>query len=154
VRVTGSETRPAAPTITSNAFRFRCSVQRGAVVTETFDLGPTRLRVLAATTEATVLEAEIEPGGGSTWHTHTKEDETLLVLEGELVLDDGERHVLLTGDAHVLPRGRRHAFANESDAPARACFFCSPGGLEHFFRAIASGVPADEAATRAGLHFE
>jgi quercetin dioxygenase-like cupin family protein len=120
---------------------------------ETFDLGPTQLHVLAATHEATVLDAEIQPGGGSGWHVHTKEDETVLVLAGELVLDDGDRHVLRPGDAYVLPRGRRHAFANESDAAARVCFFCAPGGLEHFFRAVASGVPAEEAATRAGLSF-
>jgi hypothetical protein len=53
-----------------------------------------------------------------------------------------------------LPRGRRHAFANEGDAAARLYFFCSPGGLERFFRAVASGVPVGEAAARAGLQFE
>jgi quercetin dioxygenase-like cupin family protein len=100
-----------------------------------------------------VLEAEIQPGGGSSWHAHTREDETVLVLEGELVLDDGERNVLRPGDAHVMPRGRRHAFANEGEAPARLYFFCSPGGLEHFFRAIASGIRAEQAATDAGLKF-
>jgi quercetin dioxygenase-like cupin family protein len=120
-------------------------------VSETFELGPTRLRVALAAEEATVLEAEIEPGGGSSWHTHTKEDETVVVLEGELMLNDGERHVLQGGDAHVVPRGRRHAFANEGDASVHVYFFCAPGGLERFFRDIASGVPAQEAASRAGL---
>lgn len=120
-------------------------------MSETFELGPTRLRVALATREATVLEAEIQPGGGSSWHAHTKEDETVLVLEGELVLNDGDRHELRRGDAHVVPRGRRHAFANEGDAPARVYFFCAPGGLEHFFRAVASGIPAEQAASRAGL---
>jgi hypothetical protein len=32
-------------------------------------------------------------------------------------------------------------------------FVCSPGGLEQFFRDLAAGVPADEAARRAGLEF-
>jgi mannose-6-phosphate isomerase-like protein (cupin superfamily) len=41
------------------------------------------------------------------------------VLEGELVLNEGDRHVLQRGDAHVVPRGRRHAFANEGDVPVR-----------------------------------
>ena len=43
-------------------------------VSETFELGPIRLRVALATEEATVLYAEIEPGAGSSWHTHTKEE--------------------------------------------------------------------------------
>jgi hypothetical protein len=30
----------------------------------------------------------------------------------------------------------------------------SPGGLENFFRDIASGLPAEQAAARAGLTFE
>jgi quercetin dioxygenase-like cupin family protein len=122
-------------------------------LSETFELGPTHLRVALAAEEATVLEAEIAPGGGSAWHTHTREDETLVVLEGELVLNDGERHVLRHGDAYVLPRGRRHAFANETDAAVRLYFFCAPGGLEQFFRDIVSDVPAEQAATRAGLSF-
>ena len=122
-------------------------------VSETFDLGPIRLRVALAAEEATVLDAEIEPGAGSSWHTHTKEDETVVVLEGELVLNDGDRHVLQRGDAHVVPRGRRHAFTNEGAASVRVYFFCAPGGLERFFREIVSGVPAEQAAGRAGLTF-
>ena len=114
-------------------------------VSETFELGPIRLRVALAAEEATVLYAEIEPGAGSSWHTHTKEDETVVVLEGELALNDGDRH--------VVPRGRRHAFANEGNASVRMFFFCSPGGLERFFRDIVSGVPAEHAASRAGLTF-
>jgi uncharacterized cupin superfamily protein len=120
---------------------------------ETFDLGPTRLQVVVATEEATVLEGEIQPGGGSSRHTHTREDETVLVVDGELVLDDGERRILAAGGAHVVPRGRRHAFVNESEESVRLYFFCAPGGLERFFRDVTSGVAAEEAAGRAGLVF-
>ncbi len=122
-------------------------------MSEVFDLGPTRLRVIAATEAATVLEGELEPGGGSTWHTHTLEDETIVVIEGALVVNDGERREVEAGNAHVLARGVRHAFANETDAPTRVYFVCTPGGLERFFRDLVSGVPADEAAERAGLEF-
>jgi quercetin dioxygenase-like cupin family protein len=122
-------------------------------VSEVFELGPTRLRVVAATDEATVLEGELQPGGGSTWHTHTLEEETILVVEGTLVVNDGERREVGAGDAHVLRRGVRHAFANETDSLARVYFVCAPGGLERFFRDLANGVPAEEAAKRAGLEF-
>jgi quercetin dioxygenase-like cupin family protein len=123
-------------------------------VSETLDLGPTRLRVAPAANEVTVLEAEIQPKGGSSWHAHTTEDETVVILEGELVLNDGARHVLRRDDAHVVPRGRRHTFVNEGEASVRMYFFCAPGGLERFFRDLASSVPAEQAASRAGLILE
>ena len=125
-------------------------------MSETFDLGPTRVRVVVAGDAATLLELELQPGAGAGWHTHTREDETVAVLEGRLTIDDGARHELAPGEAHVLPRGTRHAFANEGDTPVRAHVFCSPGGLEAFFRAVAAATSdADVAAAgeRAGLVF-
>ena len=122
-------------------------------MSEVFELGPTRIRVVAATDEVTVLEGELQPGGGSTWHTHTLEEETILVVDGTLVVNDGERREVGVGDAHVLRRGVRHAFANETEAPTRVFFVCTPGGLERFFRDLANGVPPDDAARRAGLEF-
>ena len=120
-------------------------------MSETFELGPSRLRVVIATHAATVLEGEFQPGAGGGWHRHTLEDETMLVTDGEVVVNDGERHLLRAGDAHVLPRGVRHAFANESEGVTRLVFFCSPGGLERFFRELAAGGDPAEAAERAGL---
>jgi quercetin dioxygenase-like cupin family protein len=122
-------------------------------VSEVFDLGTTRIRIVTATEDATVLEGELDPGGGSAWHTHTLEEETMVVVEGVLVVNDGERREVATGEALVLPRGVRHAFANETDALTRVYFVCTPGGLERFFRDLVSGVAPDEAAKRAGLEF-
>ncbi len=122
-------------------------------MSEVFDLGPTRLRVIAATEAATVLEGELEPGGGSTWHTPPLEDETIVVVDGVLAVNAGERHEVGAGEAYVLRRGVRHAFANETSGLTRVYFVCTPGGLERFFRDLVSGVPADEAAERAGLEF-
>jgi quercetin dioxygenase-like cupin family protein len=122
-------------------------------VAETYDLGLTRLRVVLAHEAATVLEGELDPGGGSAWHTHRAEDETLLVVEGTLSVDDGARRSVGPGEAHVLPRGVRHTFTNETSSLVRVYFVCAPGGLEQFFRDLAANVPADEAARRAGLEF-
>lgn len=125
-------------------------------MSEVFELGPTRLRVLVESAEATVLEGELDPGGGSSWHTHTREDETIVVVDGALVVDDGERRELGPGEACVLSRGVRHAFANESEARTRVYFFCAPGGLERFFRELVAAQGDDEvaaAAERAGLRF-
>jgi quercetin dioxygenase-like cupin family protein len=125
-------------------------------VGETFELGPTRVRVVVADGAATLLELELQPGAGAGFHTHTREDETIAVLAGRLTVDDGSRRELGVGEAIVLPRGTRHAFANQGDEPARAHVFCSPGGLERFFREVAAATgDADAAAAgeRAGLVF-
>lgn len=122
-------------------------------MSEVYDLGSTRLRVVAATDAATVIEGELDPGGGSASHVHTREDETVVVVEGSLSVEAGERVELGPGDAVVIPRGQRHEFVNASSALTRLYFVCTPGGLERFFRDLAAGLPADEAAERAGLEF-
>jgi quercetin dioxygenase-like cupin family protein len=123
-------------------------------VSDTIALGATTVRVVVAREEATLLELMLEPGAGAGPHTHTLEDETIAVLEGSLTVDDGRRHELAPGDAIVLPRGVKHSFANEGAEPMRGHVFCSPGGLERFFREIAgaqSDADVAAAAERAGL---
>ena len=122
-------------------------------MSETYDLGTTRLRIVTATEAATVIEAELDPGGGSASHVHTREDETIVVVEGALSVDAAERVELGPGDAVVIPRAQRHQFVNASDAPTRLYFVCTPGGLERFFRDLAAGVEPEQAAERAGLEF-
>jgi quercetin dioxygenase-like cupin family protein len=124
-------------------------------LTDTIALGGgTTVRIVAARDEATLLELALEPGAGAGPHTHTQEDETIAVLAGRLLVDDGARHDLGPGNAIVLPRGVRHAFANEGDETVRAHVFCSPGGLECFFREVTAAQSAADvaaAAERAGL---
>ena len=114
------------------------------------------MRLVLAEEAATLLELELEPGAGAGSHTHSREDELVAVVEGTLVVDDGTRCTVEAGDAAFLPRGTRHAFANESDARLRAHIFCTPGGLEHFFRDVAAASSEDDvaaAAARAGIVF-
>jgi mannose-6-phosphate isomerase-like protein (cupin superfamily) len=126
-------------------------------LTDTIAVGSgTTVRIVAAREEATLLELALEPGAGAGPHMHTKEDETIAVLDGRLVVDDGRRHELGPGDAIVLPRRVRHSFANEGGEVGRAHVFCSPGGLERFFRDVAaatSDADVAAAAERAGLVF-
>jgi quercetin dioxygenase-like cupin family protein len=96
-------------------------------LTDTIALGGgTTVRVVAARDEATLLELALEPGAGAGPHTHIREDETMAVLAGRLLVDDGERHDLGPGDAIVLPRGVRHAFANEATRPCGPMSFARP----------------------------
>jgi quercetin dioxygenase-like cupin family protein len=125
-------------------------------VSETISLGGTTVRIVTAREEATLLELTLEPGAGAGPHTHTLEDETIAVLDGSLTVDDGRRHELAAGEAIVLPRGVKHSFANQGTERMRGHVFCSPGGLERFFREIAgarSDADIAAAAQRAGLVF-
>lgn len=123
---------------------------------ERFELlgGSTVVEVKAATPEVTVLGLTLQPGGGAGEHTHTKESETIVVLEGTL---DVSGRLLQPGDATHLAVGSPHSFANPGDDVVRALFVCVPGGLECFFRAVASPDATEEsvaaAVEAAGLRF-
>lgn len=115
------------------------------------------MRVLVAEQSTTLLELALAPGSGAGPHAHTREDETLAVLEGELAFDDGERRVLRAGDAVFVPRAAAHSFVNEGAQTAKAHVVCVPGGLERFFREVAAAATDEEAAAaaeRAGLRFD
>ncbi len=90
--------------------------------------GGTVIRVLSAEESATLLELELQPGAGAGAHKHTREDETIAVVSGTLLVDDGERRILRAGEAIFLARGVRHSFANEGDEPVRAHISCTPAG--------------------------
>lgn len=64
-------------------------------------------------------------------HTHEREDEFSLVLEGRVgaQIDDG---VVEAGPGDVIrkPRGVPHAFWNARDEPARLIELVSPAGFE------------------------
>ena len=72
------------------------------------------------------------------------------VLEGTFTFRSGGRvERVPAGGRLQLPRGARHVFANESDAPARAITVLVPGGLEKFLRAaVGPDRPKDAASAR------
>lgn len=74
-------------------------------------------------------------------YTHSKEDETILVLEGELVaLLDDKRYDVKAGSWVHMPRGVSHSFKNQTDKPVRMILTYSPGGFEQWFLDV--GTPA------------
>lgn len=124
---------------------------------ERFELGggATVVEVKVAESDVTILEVTLQPGSGAGAHVHTKESETIVVLEGELLVTDRR---LRCGETAHLPPGRRHSFANDGESVTRALFVCVPGGLERFFRAVAApdSTEASVAAAveAAGLQFD
>jgi quercetin dioxygenase-like cupin family protein len=79
-------------------------------------------------------------GNGSPVHVHDQEDETLVVLDGELrVVAGEEEHTAGPGTVAVLPRRLRHAYVVTS-ATARFLTLHIPAGFERFAAEV--GQPA------------
>jgi quercetin dioxygenase-like cupin family protein len=93
-------------------------------------------------------ETIVPPGGGAPSHAHSREDESFFVLSGELVIElEGEQAPRRVGPGGFFfgARGRRHAFRNVGDTPARALVLSTPShGLDHMFAEL-------EAATVEGM---
>jgi quercetin dioxygenase-like cupin family protein len=76
-------------------------------------------------------------------HTHQRETETTLVLEGTLWVRVGKRVTrAVAGTTVVKPAGVPHTFWNEGHEPARFLEMITPGGLEAWYAEIAAIVPA------------
>ena len=76
---------------------------------------------------------------GPPLHVHPGFDETYLVLGGRLEVVVGEECTELTPGAVAYVSGSvPHTFRNPDDERARFLSICSPGGFEHFFRAVAT----------------
>ena len=79
-------------------------------------------------------EVLVPPGGGPPPHVHSREEECIYVLDGEVTLRIGDsRTVAQAGTFVGLPVNVPHGFKNESDHPARLLFTVAPAGLEGFF---------------------
>lgn len=89
--------------------------------------------------EATFLHR----GFGPPLHVHSREDEAMYVLEGEIRFRQGD-HEFVAGPGSWVwgPRGVPHAFKVESER-ARALVLVTPGGFERMFEE--AGIPVAEA---------
>jgi quercetin dioxygenase-like cupin family protein len=86
-----------------------------------------------------LIDMHIPPGGGPPPHRHDFE-ETFRVLVGELAATFRGKHLTVhAGDTVNIPSNAPHQFHNASAKPVRLLCFCSPAGLENFFREV--GVP-------------
>jgi mannose-6-phosphate isomerase-like protein (cupin superfamily) len=85
------------------------------------------------------------------YHTHSREDEYSIVLEGEVgfALDD-KVIVGRPGDTIFKPRDVRHTFWNATNQPARILEIITPAGFEDYFAEVgavfAKEGPPDVAA--------
>ena len=81
------------------------------------------------------------PGIATPLHRHTREAESLFVLDGVVEYRAGEQTYELTEGAFLyLPLGLPHAFRIRGDRPARFLALTAPGGLMGLYDEV--GVPA------------
>jgi len=93
---------------------------------------------------ATIIQ-HVPAGGGPPPHSHTKEDETFTILEGEFeVLKDGNWQPVAKGEAAYGPRGLVHTFRNTGTSPGRVLIFITPAGFENYLEAISPLSPATD----------
>lgn len=87
-----------------------------------------------------MAEQTSPPGYTSPLHTHTREDEIFVVLDGEMSVRVGEEHHKAVRGAVVFaPRGLPHQFQVE-DPDTRFLLMGTPAGFENWF--FETGEPA------------
>ena len=93
------------------------------------------------------FEAIVPPGSGPPPHIHSREEESFLVLEGEMTFQLGEERIVAgEGTFLNMPVGSLHCFKNESDKTARLLISVAPAGLEQMFFEVGQPL-ADDAET-------
>ena len=92
-----------------------------------------------------LLDMRVAPGKGVPRHTHTREDEALFVLSGELEATVGDEiFTLRAGETLIAPRNIPHQLRNSGSVPNHYLIMFSPAGFEEFLRA--TSVPASDNA--------
>ena len=80
-----------------------------------------------------IFESVTRPGGGPPRHIHHGEDETFIILSGDVMFWlEGVQTANGPGDVVFVPRGAEHTFQVIGTRPARMLTVLSPGGFEAF----------------------
>src|SRR5260370_37145222 len=99
-----------------------------------------------------LFEDVMSRGKTTPLHTHPHVDETLYMLEGEILIHiDGEEQGLESGGVAVAPRGVPHAFLVTSET-ARILFLETPGSTDAFYP-VRIGPGTTDADTSAPADF-
>lgn len=106
-------------------------------------------------------EAVLPPGSPSpSLHVHTREDESMYVIEGVMTVQVGDQRCTAhPGDLVWLPRDVPHTFANLGTATARVVGMITPAGVEGMFAEQAAyfasldGPPDPDAVPAIGARY-
>ena len=90
-----------------------------------------------------LFEDRMVRGKTTPLHVHPREDETFIILEGEILVHvEGTEHRVGPGGVAVVPRGARHAFLVISEV-ARVLMLVTPGSGWAFFREVSEPASAE-----------
>ncbi|HEX5522010.1 MAG TPA: cupin domain-containing protein [Pedococcus sp.] len=93
-----------------------------------------------------LFEDRMQQGKMTPLHTHPDSDETMYVLEGEILMHlDGQEHTVSTGGIAVAPRGLPHAFMVTSPEARLLCLH-TPGSCEAFYWDASEPITTEGAA--------
>jgi mannose-6-phosphate isomerase-like protein (cupin superfamily) len=107
-------------------------------------------KATAAETDGAFLlfEDAMTKGKTTPFHSHPDADETLYMLEGEMLVHiDGKEHRVGPGGVAITPRGTPHAFLITSETARMLCLQ-TPGQGDAFF--MGASEPATDNTTLAG----
>ncbi len=107
--------------------------------------GSATLRVLGETQGLAIGEMGVPPGFMSPPPAiHNGFDEAIYVVSGQITVVRGHDHAkqATAGTLFLIPRGTRHAFANETDEPAQILGMWSPGSALRFVTDIGAALPS------------
>ena len=138
----GTEARLAA---TSRARHAEVVAAESADPVRLIPYGAATLRVLAETQGLAIAELDVPAGFLSPPPAiHNGFDEAIYVVTGQLTVVRGHDHArtVSAGGLFAIPRGTRHAFANETDQPALVLGMWSPGSALRFISDIGAALPA------------
>jgi quercetin dioxygenase-like cupin family protein len=94
-----------------------------------------------------LLDLRVAPGKGVPRHAHTREDEALFVLSGELEATVGDKiFTLRAGETLIAPRNIPHQLRNSGTIANHYLIMFSPAGFEEFLKATSVPAPDDAVA--------
>lgn len=83
------------------------------------------------------FEAIVPEGGGPPPHIHTREDETIYVVSGNIEFRLGDKkHQAKAGDFVYISRGTVHNFKNVGKETAKLILTFSPAGMDDYFAEV------------------
>jgi quercetin dioxygenase-like cupin family protein len=97
-----------------------------------------------------ILENVFHAQGGPARHLHYEQDEAFYALEGEFLIEVGDKRIRLRpGDSLLAPRRIPHVWAHVGEGRGRILIAFSPAGqMEAFFREVtkANAMPPQDTA--------
>jgi mannose-6-phosphate isomerase-like protein (cupin superfamily) len=97
--------------------------------------------------EFSLIGATMPPGGDGGLHLHTREDESVHLLEGCLDVTIGEEtFTLQAGQTYFAPRNIPHRLRNTGNVPARSLLINTPGTFDRFVQMAGTPVGQDGSA--------